>query len=151
MKTLAGIILLSMCMLVSVFAEQGEYYATETEASVRFAPVHVYIDSGRHSLGAFQFELRTVRGDVKIVGVEGGEHKAYNQPPYYDPAALANNRIKIAAFNTSDELPSGKSRVATLHLMITGSVEPEYKLDLTVSADADAEEIAAKITFEKGE
>jgi hypothetical protein len=136
-----------MCIIVSVFAEQGEYYATETEA-VRFAPVHVYIDSGSHSLGAYQFELRTVRGSVKIVGVEGGEHKAYKQPPYYDPAALANNRIKIAAFNTSGELPSGKSRVATLHLMITGSVEPEYKLDLTVSADADAEEIPAKITFE---
>ena len=151
MKTLGAIIIFSMCIIVSVFAEQPGYYATETESSVRFTPLRVYIDSGERSLGAFQFELRTIRGDVKIVGVEGGEHKAYKQPPYYDPAALANNRIKIAAFNTSGELPSGKSRIATLHLMITGSVEPEYKLDLTVSADADAEEIPAEITFEKGE
>ena len=151
MKTLAGIILLSMCMLVSVFGEQGEYYATETEASVRFVELEIYIDSGDQSLGAFQFELRTTRGNVKIVGVENGEHKAYKDAPYYDAAALANNRIKIAAFNTSGDLPSGKSRVATLHLMITGSVKPEYKLDLTVSANADAEEIAAEISYEKGE
>ncbi len=151
MKTIGTIIIFSMCIIVSVFAEQPGYYPTETEASVRFAPVHVYIDSGRHSLGAFQFELRTIRGNVKIVGVENGEHKAYKDAPYYDPAALANNRIKIAAFNTSGELPSGKSRVATLHLMITGSIEPQYKLDLTVSADGDAEEIPAEISFEKGE
>jgi hypothetical protein len=150
MKTLAVIIIFSMCIIVSVFAEQPGYYATETEAAVRFVPLHVYIDSGSHSLGAFQFELRTTRGNVKIVGVENGEHKAYKEAPYYDPAALANNRIKMA-FNTSGELPSGKSRVATLHLMITGSVEPEYKLDLTVSADGDAEEIPAQISFEKGE
>lgn len=81
MKTLAAIIIFSMCIIVSVFAEQPGYYATETEAAVRFAPLHVYIDSGSHSLGAFQFELRTTRGNIKIVGVEGGEHKAYRQPP----------------------------------------------------------------------
>ena len=64
MKTLAAVIILSMCIIVSVFAEQGDYYSTETEASVRFAPLHVYIDSGSHSLGAFQFEFS--KTNIKI-------------------------------------------------------------------------------------
>ena len=34
---------------------------------------------------------------------------------------------------------------------IIGDAEPDYELKLTVAADADANEIPAKISFEKGE
>jgi hypothetical protein len=136
--------------MVSVFARQPEH-STCPENRVRFAPLHIYIDSGGQALAAFQFELKTTAGQIKIVGVEGGDHPAYKQPPYYDPAALANDRIIIAAFNTDSDLPQGQSRVATVHLQIIGDAEPEYELQLAVAADADGSEIPAEISFEKGE
>jgi len=102
-------------------------------------------------LAAYQFELKAAAGQVKIVGVEGGQHAAFKEAPYYDPAALANDRIIIAAFNTSSELPTGRTRIATIHLQIIGEAEPDYELKLVVSADADAREIPAEISFEKGE
>ena len=149
MKSLIAAITICTCLMVSVFADQGETYSSRAAVNTRFAPLDVYIDSGQNALAVFQFELRTERGNVEIVGIEGGEHAAFAEAPYYDPAALANDRVIIAAFNTGDELPIGKTRVATLHLMISGDIEPEYALDLSVAGDADAEEVAAQISYEK--
>ena len=143
MKKLSVIIIITCCVVISVLAQQSQYETTTVQSGVRFAPVHVYIDSGNEGLAAFQFELKAVTGEIKIVGVEGGEHSAFQQPPYYDPAALANDRIIIAAFNTSDDLPTGRSRIATIHLQIIGDVQPEYELELIVAANADGEDMPA--------
>ncbi len=151
MKKTALIVLGSMCLMVPVLARQPESEYPTGRPMVRFAPLHIYVDSGERALGAFQFELKAFGGQIKIVGVEGGEHAAFEEPGYYDPAALANDRVIIAAFSTANELPSGRTRIATIHLQITGQVEPEYGLELTVAADADGEEIPAEITFETGE
>ncbi|MCK4293161.1 MAG: hypothetical protein KAY65_08175 [Planctomycetes bacterium] len=151
MKKTALIIAASMCVMVPVLARQPYPEYPTAQPKVRFAPLHIYVDSGERALGAFQFELKAFGGQIKIVGVEGGEHAAFKEPGYYDPAALANDRIIIAAFNTANELPSGRTRIATIHLQITGRVEPEYGLELTVAADADGQEIPAEITFETGE
>lgn len=121
------------------------------EQKVRFAPLHIYLDSGTKPLAAYQFELKSAAGQIKIVGVEGGQHPAFKEAPYYDPAALANDRIIIAAFNTGSDLPTDRTRIATIHLQIIGEVEPEYELELSVAADADGDEIPAEISFEKGE
>jgi len=118
---------------------------------VRFAPLHIYLDSGNRPLAAYQFELKATAGQIKIVGVESGQHKAFKEAPYYDPAALANDRIIIAAFNTGRELPKGRTRIATIHLQITGDIEPEYGLNLTVAADADGKEIPANIDLKRGD
>jgi len=150
MKRVIAVILFSVCLMVTAFAQQSEEDLL-SEARVRFAPLHIYVDSGDALLAAFQFELKAVAGRIRIVGVEGGEHAAFGEPAYYDPAALANDRIIIGAFNTGSDLPEGRSRVATIHLEIIGDVEPEYELELTVAGDADGEEIPAEITFEKGE
>jgi hypothetical protein len=122
----------------------------DTKQISRFEPVYVYIDSGQEQLAAYQFELRAVKGNVKIVGVEGGEHKAFSEPPYYDPAALMNNRIIIAAFNTGEDLPTGWTRAATIHFQIIGDVEPEYEIKLAVAADGSGRRIPAKTSIEKG-
>lgn len=122
-----------------------------TQQKVRFAPLHIYLDSGTKPLAAYQFELKAASGQIKIVGVEGGRHPAFKEAPYYDPAALANDRIIIAAFNTGSDLPNGRTRIATIHLQIIGEVEPEYELELSVAADAEGDEIPAEISFEKGE
>lgn len=121
------------------------------ESKVRFAAVDIYLDSGSHPLAAYQFELKVTRGKVKIVGVEGGEHPAFREAPYYDPAALTKDRIIIASFNTGDDLPTGRTRVSTLHLQITGAAEPEYELNLTVAADAEGQNCPAEIALERGE
>lgn len=152
MKKITVIILISVVVLVPVLAQPSQRdYPTE-QPRVRFIPLHVYLDSGGSALAAFQFELEATAGQVKIVGVEGGQHEAFSKtPPYYDPAALANNRIIIAAFSTQRDLPKGRTRIATLHLQILGDVEPRYELKLIVAAGADGKEIPAKISFEKGE
>ena len=148
------------CMVISLIAASltiALLYADVGKAGrvigpkVRFAPLHIYLDSGNRPLAAYQFELKAAAGQIKIVGVEGGQHKAFKEAPYYDPAALANDRIIIAAFNTSHDLPKGRTRIATIHLQITGDVEPEYELNLTVAADADGKEMPAKIGFERGD
>lgn len=151
MSKIAAIILTSVCVLVPVLAQQSGRDDLSPEAGVRFAPLHVYLDSGRRGLAAYQFELEATAGQIEIVGVEGGEHKAFSEAPYYDPAALAQDRIIIAAFNTGQDLPTGRTRIATIHLLIKGDVEPQYELNLTVAGDADGEKIPAELTFEKGE
>lgn len=151
MKEITAIILMSISIIVPVLAQQSEQDITTIQPRVRFAPLHIYLDSGNKSLAAYQFELKAVTGQIKIVGVEGGQHKAFKEAPYYDPAALANDRIIIAAFNTGSELPTGRTRIATIHLQIIGDAEPDYELKLVVAGDADAKEIPAEISFEKGE
>ncbi len=151
MKKITAIILTSVCVMVPVLAQQSEHDDMAAEPGVRFAPLHIYLDSGDRSLAAFQFELKATTGQIEIVGIEGGKHEAFSEAPYYDPAALAQDRIIIAAFSTGKDLPTGRTRIATIHLQITGDAEPEYELNLTVAGDADGEEIPAEITLEKGE
>lgn len=149
MKTIT-VILISVCLIVPVFAQQfGQRYETE-QPRVRFVSLPVYIDSGDSTLAAYQFELKTKSGQVKIVGLENGEHRAFAEPPYYDSAALAKDRIIIAAFNTGNNLPTGSTRVVTIQLQVIGDIQPQYELDLTVAADSDGSEIPAEISLEKG-
>ena len=151
MNKIAVIVLASVSVMVPVLAQQSAQDHLIDEPKVRFAPLHIYIDSGNRLLAAFQFELQATAGQIKVVGVEGGRHKAFKEAPYYDPAALAKDRIIIAAFNTGNELPKQRTRIATVHLQIIGEAEPEYELKLTVAADADGKEIPAKISYEEGE
>lgn len=151
MKKVIVIILLSISIIVPVLARQVEQDISIVQPKVRFAPLYIYLDSGNKSLAAYQFELKAAAGQIKIVGVEGGQHEAFEEAPYYDPAALANDRIIIAAFDIGSELPKGRTRIATIHLQIIGDAEPDYELKLIVAGDADANEITAKISFEKGE
>lgn len=151
MKKTIAIILTSVFVMVPVLASQSGRDDLSPESGIRFAPLHVYLDSGNGALAAYQFELKATAGQIEIVGVEGGEHKAFSEAPYYDPAALAKDRIIIAAFNTGQDLPTGRTRIATVHLLIKGDVEPKYKLSLIVAGDPQGEKISAELTFEKGE
>ncbi len=151
MRTIV-IILITLSLIVPVPAQQADRYETSVQQKVRFAQLHIYLDSGNQALAAYQFELKATAGQIKIVGIENGEHPAFKEePPYYDPAAMANDRIIIAAFSTDKNLPKGRTRIASIQLQIIGDAEPEYALELTVAADANGNEIPAKITYEKGE
>ena len=158
MRAITVIILISISLIIPVLAQPSEQHETAVRQKIRFAPLHVYLDSGNKALAAYQFELKATAGKpalakagVKIVGIENGEHLAFNEPPYYDPAAMAIDRIIIAAFSTDKNLPKSRTRITTIQLQIIGDAEPQYELELTIAADANGNEIPAKITLEKGE
>jgi hypothetical protein len=150
MKRFALLSLVVACLTAALLAPRVARASRVVDTKVRFAPVHVYLDSGSRALAAYQFELKATRGQIKIVGVEGGAHTAFKDAPYYDPAALTKGRIIVAAFNTGKDLPAGRTRIATLHLQITGSAEPQYKLEPMVAADADGQEIPAELSLQRG-
>lgn len=113
-----------------------------SKPAIRFTYVDVFIDSKDQPLAAYQFELAAEKGDVKIVGIEGGEHAAFKAPPYYDPAAMSRDHVIIAAFNTGKDLPKGKTRVARVHVQITGEPKPEYVIKLEVAASFKGQPIS---------
>ena len=116
-----------------------------------FEAVDVYVDSHGEPLAAYQFELKVAAGDVTTVGVEGGEHAAFREAPYYDPAAMAKRRIIIAAFNTGSDLPAGRTRVARVHVRVGEGERPRFQATLDVAGDADGKPIAgATVTVAEG-
>jgi len=141
----------TIVVLASVLASVAAGAQEPAAPAVRFEAVDVYIDSAERPLAAYQFEFAAETGEIKIVGVEGGEHEAFKHPPYYDPAALSNDRIIIAAFNTGQNLPSGRTRVARIHLQVTGAVGPEYVIIVSAAATSDGEKIPARGTIAQGE
>ena len=110
---------------------------------VRFRAIDIIIDTGDAPLAAYQFELAAEMGTIAIIGIEGGEHPAFAEPPYYDAAALQKNHIIIAAFSTQKDLPAGKTRVARVHVRVTGDTEPQYVVALRVAASPDGTHIPA--------
>ena len=116
----------------------------EVQPEVRFKVLDIVIDAGDANLAAYQFELNAPDGTL-LVGAENGEHAAFAAAPHYDSAAINSGRIIVAAFNTGDDLPSGKTRVCRLHVQETGTAT--YDITLTVAADADGNAIDASITI----
>lgn len=155
MKTLLRVTALLITLattLAVVLPPPSEPAATTTAPTtqpVRFEPLDVFIDTPA-PLAAYQFEVAVEQGQATIVGVEGGTHKAFADAPYYDPAALQQNRIIVAAFNTGKDLPSGKTRVARLHMRIAGNA-PQYALKLIVATDSNGDTIPATATVARAQ
>lgn len=105
--------------------------------TTRFEAVDILLDPGGTPLAAYQIEFVADPGRVKLVGIEGGDHPAFREPPYYDPAALSRSRVILAALSTASDLPKDKTRVARLHLQVEGVGPPEYAAKLVVAASAD--------------
>jgi hypothetical protein len=118
-------------------------------ARSHFKAVDVFVDSGAQPLAAYQLDFSTTTGNARIVGIEGGEHPAFSQPPYYDPQAMQRERAVLAAFNTvaADKLPKGKTRVATIHVEVSGERSPKFDLKLHTAADANGQPISVQTSF----
>ena len=128
-------------VLASMFAQPTRQIARGAERpDIRFRPIDIVIDAD-HAVAAYELEVVVVSGDATITGVEGGD-APLDEPPYYDPAALERGRIIIAAFSTTDTLPQGQHRVATIHFRESGS-EPHYEVRVRVAADADGNRLNA--------
>jgi hypothetical protein len=110
----------------------------------KFVAVDVMLDSGKAQLGAYQITLVAETPDVRLVGVEGGEHEAFAQAPFYDPAALQRDRVILAAYSVQDHLPVGMTRVARLHIACDEGTNPAFIITLDAAADAQARALPAE-------
>jgi hypothetical protein len=119
------------------------------EGRGRFCAVDIYVDSGSTPLAAYQIDFAATNGLARIVGIEGGEPAAFRQPPVYDPKAIQHERVIIASFSTAPaaELPTGKTRVATIHYQTTDTQPPQFVLKLQTAADVQGTTIAAQATL----
>jgi len=109
----------------------------------RFVAVDVYVEAGEKKLAAWQVEIST-DDRAAIVGVEGGAPAAYREPPTYDPKALQGGKIVLAALTTG-EAPSGRIRVARVHLMESEPCHMEGKV--VAAATTGGERFDAKVTL----
>jgi hypothetical protein len=117
------------------------------EARSPFRALDVYVDAGADRLAAYQFEFSAGKGagELTLVGIEGGDAAAFKEPPRYDPRALAapTPRVIVAAFDTGNDLPTGRTRVARLMVRVApGAAAVEYEAHLTVAASLDGKPIA---------
>ena len=114
----------------------------------RFVAVDVYL-SVDEPVAAWQFEFADANSVTTVVGVENGDAAAFGDVPYYDRDAVEAGRAErviVADFSLEAKLPSGRVRVATLHLMLDG--EPEFKLTLKTATARDGSPLDATITLE---
>jgi hypothetical protein len=127
-----------------LFAGQGPERDT-----TRFETVDVFVDAHDTALAAYQLEFSARAGSIRIAGIEGGAHAAFSTPPYYDPKAMQQDRVILAAFSTGapSTLPSGRTRVATIHLQVRGSKPPEFQIKLQTAADASGRTTPAEAAF----
>ena len=136
---------------------QPESKASHTRVDARFIAVDIFVDSGDVELGAYQVEVKAMAGGtpappaassskVTLVGVAGGEHAAFAEPPHYDAAALHEDQLKdrivLAAFNTGKDLPKGKTKVAQIQVMVEGA-EPAFAVVVMTAGAGDGTKINA--------
>jgi|GEM_PF-5097207 len=112
---------------------------TRPSETVRFRTLSVVLSSDS-SVAAYQLEL-VARGDVTLVGVEGGV-APFDAPPYYDLEALGNDRIVVAALSATDALPPGVHRVVTFHVR-EASPAADYVVDLQATGGPDGKRVEA--------
>jgi hypothetical protein len=137
----------SALLFLLILAFYGQLFAQSTN-TIRFQPVEIFADAQTNALAAYQLEFKVTSGNAKIVGIEGGEHHAFSEAPFYDPKAMQNERVVLAAFSTqpADKLPTGKTRVATIHLQISGSDELKFETKLSTAANSGGKKIAVTIS-----
>jgi hypothetical protein len=121
------------------------------EGRTRFRAVDIYVDSGSTPLAAYQIKFAATNGIARIVGIEGGAHPAFRQPPFYDPKALQHERVIIASFSTASatDLPTGRTRVATIHYQTSDPQPPRFELKLQTAGDAQGNKLPAQASFEE--
>jgi len=140
--TIWGLALVVLWLSCEVGRAQSDGSPTNT---IRFQAVDVFVNSTNQPLAAYQLEF-TASAGAKIVGVEGGEHKAFKEAPFYDLKAMQHERVIIGAFSTAkaDKLPTGKTRVATIHLQTTGDQPLRFEVKLKTAATVEGRKISAQ-------
>ena len=141
---------LFVALVLLSFSISGQSLADEHD--IRFAAVDVYLDSAE-PVAAWQFELSDRTDGMKIVGVEQGDSPAYARAPYYDREAVRlgeADRIIVADYSLADaiELPSGRVRIATVHLLLNGDDDADFNLLLVTATTYDGVVTDARISLD---
>lgn len=144
LSTLAAAALVLATWLFPSSTATAQTERAASSSATRFAAYDVVIDSGAAELAAWQLDVRDASGRARLVGVEGGDARAFAEPPRHDPRALAGGRVVIAAFTTSAGAPSGRARVARLHYAIDGAAEPELIVRVAAAATSDGTPIEVR-------
>lgn len=118
-------------------------------SQLTFDTYDVILECGDHRLGAYQVGLHAVRGTVRLVGVEGGDPSPYAHPPFYDPRALARDRVIIGAFSTASDLPTGDVRVARLHVEAHTTPVPEFEVFQVIAGDGTGVRFDVRVRIER--
>lgn len=120
-----------------------------SEAQDTFRAFDLFVDSGSKHLAAYQLEFKSANGSIQIVGIEGGDSWAFQAAPFYDPAAMQGDRVVIGAFATQREpmLPTGKTRVARVHVMIPAGAAPNLRAELQTAGSPDGSKIDATASW----
>ena len=141
---------LTMVLSCAVFMGAGwSAFSQSVGIGTRFSVLEIYLETAE-PVAVWQFELREASGTMRVVGVESGDSDAFGEAPYYDLAAVsggAADRIVVADYSLrpAAELPTGRSRVATVHVRLEGTADPEYVLNLMAAGGANGEPIQATI------
>lgn len=140
-----GLVLILAVVLAA--SAPGQQPTNSPDQRPRFCAVDIFIDSGTSPLSAYQLEFSADDHSAKIAGIEGGEHDKFKTPPYYDPQAMQQERVIIAAFSTAPptSLPTSRTRIATIHVQVTGNVEPEFVVAPSVLATTQGKRIDAQV------
>jgi|GEM_PF-2885114 len=102
---------------------------------VEFCSYDLWLDSGSAPLVAYQLQITYDKGRVRVVGLEGGAAPVYREAPYYDRTGFEAGRIIVAAFTTDHaQAPTGRTRVARIHLAVPRGAVPELGVPLMAAA-----------------
>jgi hypothetical protein len=123
----------------------------QPEASF-FTTVDLFVVSDT-PVAAWQVELTERRGAMQIVGIERGDDSTFRDPPYYDRVAVersSTDRIVLASFSLSNaaQLPSGRVRIARVHVRMTGAAAADYEARLVAAGTADGRPIDVQLSIE---
>ncbi|MEM7228806.1 MAG: hypothetical protein AAF432_08320 [Planctomycetota bacterium] len=149
MNTMALTLLVIAGVCVALGAYAGPPVGNATSHDATFAWIDVYVEAGETHIAAYQLDIEAVDRSWTIVGIEGGDHPAFRLPPYYDPAALTNDRVILAAFSLDSDLPSGRTRLARLHVM-TRDDAMGWNVSHETAASADGQEIPIRFELVEG-
>lgn len=138
-------------VFLSLLLIAGTVFAQDDDA-VRFQAIDIFLDSPA-PVAAWQFELTETSGAMKVVGVENGDSAVFGDAPYYDREAVqlgTADRIVVADFSLADEteLPRGRIRVATVHVMLSGDDQPEFNVNLVTTNSFGGQTIEAVISLD---
>ena len=123
--------------------------ATSTRSQSTFGYVDLHLDPHGQPFAAWQLEFIARDNSATLVGVEAGDSPAFKDPPHYDSVALSGNRIILAAYSTAAELPTGRTRIARLHLQFA-KPDPAFDVRLITAAASDGAKIDAAVSVSEG-
>jgi hypothetical protein len=116
-------------------------------AGWRFEAFDLWVNVGVERLATYQCDVSVRSGEGRFVGIEGGEEGVFQDPPSYDPRAMARERAVLAAFTLegAEALPRGRVRVARLMLETRGERPAELEAVLVLAGGAQGQRVGARV------